>query len=232
MFSLHTHDKETLNLFMKTEEAWNNLEQGIHYCHRAGVPVMFNSCLGREAYYDGTFEKVMDKARALGGCLIQLIKPKSAGGWLLEGAGHFSPEDLGFIRKKVIRFNTHKEYKTYPFIAAMIIDEDEMHFGCTAGGTDRFYLNAKGDLQPCEFLNVSFGNIAEKPVREIYQNMRESFEQPGCNWLCEVYHKKIADRFLELEERVLPLPPGFTQEVLNTEDHGKVPDFYDRANKI
>jgi len=232
MFSLHTHDPDTLNTFMKTDRAWSNLLSGIKCCHQANVPVMFNSCLSREAYFDGSFEKVMDKAKELGGSLIQLIKPKSSGAWLLEGADHFSQEDLDIIKKKVIKYNTHKEYKSYPFIAAMIIDEDEDHFGCTAGGTDRFYMNAKGDLQPCEFLNISFGNIAEEPIEDIYLKMRKSFEKPGCSWLCETYHKKIVNKFSELEEAVLPLAPEFTQEILNTEDHGKVPDFYDKANKI
>jgi len=232
MFSLHTADPEKLNSFMKTDQAWLNLVNGINCCHQANVPVMFNSCLLRDAYYDGNFEKVMEKARELGGSLIQLIKPKSAGGWLLEETDHFSKEDLDKIKNEVLRYNTHKDYRAYPFIAAMIIDEDADHFGCTAGGTDRFYVNAKGDIQPCEFLNFSFGNIAEEPVEEIYLRMRRSFKEPGCNWLCEVYHNKIANKFRELDEAVLPLPPKFTQEIINTESHGKVPDFYDRANKI
>jgi MoaA/NifB/PqqE/SkfB family radical SAM enzyme len=232
MFSLHTSEPEKQNTFMGTEEAWPNMLQGIQCCHETGVPVMFNSCLPRRAYYDGGFEKLMDRARELGGTLLQLIKPKSAGGWLLEGAEEFSQDDLGHIRKKALEYNTSKKYRSYPFIAAMIIDEDADHFGCTAGGTDRFYLNAKGDLQPCEFLNLSFGNISKEPVEEIYERMRSTFVQPGCNWLCEVYHEKIAKKVRGREKIVLPLPPIDTMEILNTEDHGKIPDFYDRANKI
>ncbi|MEN8224606.1 MAG: radical SAM protein [Bacteroidota bacterium] len=232
MFSLHTSDEDKFNQFMRNDRAFKNLVTGINICHQHDVSVMFNTCLLRDAYYNGEFEKLLDRARELGGSLIQLIKPKSAGGWLLEGAEHFSKEDLEHIKKKVIRYNTHKEYRSYPFISAMIIDEDEQHFGCTAGGTDRFYLNAKGDLQACEFLNLSFGNIAEEPIEEIFQRMRKSFEKPGSNWLCEVYHKKIADKFREMDDATLPLPFHTTNEIINTEDHGKVPDFYERVNKI
>lgn len=232
MFSLHTDEPGHLNDFMKNDKAWENLTTGIRCCHEAGVTVMFNTCLGRDAYFDGTFERVIHQARELGGVLVQLIKPKSAGGWLLEGADHFSKEDLDDIRDRVVMYNTKAEYRSYPFIAAMIIDEDADHFGCTAGGTDRFYLNAKGDLQPCEFLNISFGNIADEPVEDIYRTMREVFRQPGCNWLCEHYQQKIAQEFMDRGDMVLPLPPEFTRELINIEEHGEVPDFYDRANKI
>lgn len=229
MFSLHTDDPERLNQFMKSDQAWSNLVNGIGYCHKAGVSVMFNACLPRDAFYNGGFDKVMRRAKELGGSLIQLIKPKSAGGWLLEGADHFSPEDLEYIKHRVIEYNTLHAYKSYPFIAAMIIDEDADHFGCTAGGTDRFYLNAKGDIQACEFLNISFGNITEEPVENIYSRMRESFEKPGCNWLCEAYHAKIVDQFQHLGQPVLPLAPEVTRKIMNTVDHGEEPDFYKRA---
>lgn len=232
MFSLHTADPVKLNRFMKNDYAFSNLVHGIKCCHQTNTPVLFNTCLSKDDYTNGGFEELLELARDLGGSIIQLIKPKGAGGWLVEGTEYFSAADLQMIKEKVIRYNTHEKYRTFPFISAMIIDEDEEHFGCTAGGTDRFYLNAKGDLQACEFLNLSFGNIAEEPLKDIYDRMRKSFRNPGCNWLCELYQKKIADSFTKLKDATLPLPYAITKDIINSEDHGKVPDFYDRANKI
>jgi len=232
MFSLHTSDSEELNRFMNNDMAFTNLVNGISQCHQSKVPVMFNACLPRDDYYNGKFESIMTLARDLGGKLIQLIKPKNAGGWLVEGADHFSKADLLHIKEVVIKYNTQGEYRDFPFIAAMIIDEDADHFGCTAGGVDRFYLNAKGDLQACEFLNMSFGNITEEPVSDIYERMRATFDKPGSNWLCEVYHQKISESFKAIGNGILPLPYGDTSQIINTEDHGEVPDFYKRVNKF
>jgi MoaA/NifB/PqqE/SkfB family radical SAM enzyme len=217
---------------MKNDFAFTNLVHAIEYCHKSNTPVLFNTCLSKADYTNGGFEDLLELARDMGGSIIQLIKPKGAGGWLLEGSDHFSPADLQLIKDKVIRYNTDKKYRSYPFISAMIIDEDEEHFGCTAGGTDRFYLNAKGDLQACEFLNLSFGNIAEEPVEEIYERMRRSFPVPGCNWLCELYQEKIVEYFTKNENKILPLPYSVTKDIINSERHGEVPDFYKRANKI
>jgi MoaA/NifB/PqqE/SkfB family radical SAM enzyme len=232
MFSLHTYEPEKLNAFMKSDQAWNNLQNGISLCHKAGIDVTFNSCITREDYFNGTFEKVMETARNAGSTLIQFIKPKPAGGWLASGVEKFSQDDLDHIRQKMIDFNTGKKYRHYPAIAAMIIDEDQQHFGCTAGGTDRFYINAKGDVQPCEFLNLSFGNIAEENFEDIYKRMRKVFEIPGTCWLCEKYADQIAEIFRREGVRALPVPPVYAKEVFENLEKGPVPDFYDKVVKM
>ena len=124
MFSLHTDNPGRLNDFMGSADAWNILEKGIEACHAEKVPVMFNSCLSRTDFYDGTFERVMEKARSFGAVMIQIIKPKPAGGWLESGADTFTGEDIALIREKLIGFNNQRAFKKYPSIAPMIIDED------------------------------------------------------------------------------------------------------------
>lgn len=232
MFSLHTFEAGRLNAFMKSEHAWSNLENGINLCHKAGIDVTFNSCISREDYYNGNFEKVMETAKNFGGTIIQFIKPKPAGGWLESGAEKFNAEDLDHIRQKMISYNTHKEYKDYTSIAAMIIDEDVEHFGCTAGGTDRFYINAKGDVQPCEFMNISFGNIAEEEFDIIYNRMRKVYEVPGSCWLCEKHANRIAAILKESGQATLPLSPEHSREIYENLEQGEVPDFYDKVVKM
>jgi MoaA/NifB/PqqE/SkfB family radical SAM enzyme len=232
MFSLHTSDEERLNAFMKSEHAWSNLQNGISLCHKAGIDVTFNSCISREDYYNGNFEKVMETAKEAGATLIQFIKPKPAGGWLASGAEKFSPDDLAYIRQKMIDFNTQGKYKDYPAIAAMIIDEDKDHFGCTAGGTDRFYINAKGDVQPCEFLNISIGNIAEEKFEDIYHRMRKVYEIPGTCWMCEKHAAKIAEILKRTGQAILPLSPKLSAEIYENPEESPVPDFYDKVVKM
>ncbi len=232
MFSLHTFDAERLNAFMKSENAWSNLQNGISLCHQAGIDVTFNSCITREDYYNGNFEKVMETAKEAGATMIQFIKPKPAGGWLESGAQKFSPEDLDYIRQKMTGFNTKRQFKNYPAIAAMIIDEDADHFGCTAGGTDRFYINAKGDVQPCEFLNISFGNIADQKFEDIYTFMRNVYEIPGTCWLCERHAAKIAEILKRTGQNILPLSPENSAEIYKETVESPVPDFYDKVIKM
>jgi MoaA/NifB/PqqE/SkfB family radical SAM enzyme len=232
MFSLHTDKPEQLNEFMGVPHAWQNLENGIELCHKAGIPVTFNTCLLKEAFYDGTFERIMEKATGLGGSILQLIKPKPAGGWLESGSGTFSEPDLSRVREKVHAYNHGKEFRNITSISAMINEEDKSLFGCTAGATDRFYINAKGDLQPCEFLNISFGNIQQDDFDTIYENMRKVFDTPGDCLLCERYSGKIYELMKENDLKVLPLPPDLSKSVYVDWDRGDVPDFYRNLIKL
>jgi len=232
MFSLHTDTPEKLNAFMHHDQAWSNLEKGIEACHRAGVAVTFNSCLMVEDFYNGTFERVMERAKDFGGSLIQLIKPKPAGAWLGSDSIRFKPEDLAHVREKVMDYNNLAVFRNYPAIAPMIVDEDNEHFGCTAGGTDRFYINAKGDVQPCEFLNVSFGNITREPFENIYKRMRKTFHEPGNCWLCEKYSSQISKILQENQISTLPLPEDLSRQIIENLEKGDVPEFYEKVVKI
>jgi MoaA/NifB/PqqE/SkfB family radical SAM enzyme len=226
MFSLHSADPEKVNAFMGSDKAWGTLIEGIRLCHEADVAVSFNSCLRREDFYNGDFQKLMDKAKEFGGCLVQIIKPKPSGGWLESGPESFSKADLEKVKELVGGYNNDGRYKDYPSISAQIIEEDPAVFGCTAGGTDRFYINAKGDVQPCEFLNISFGNIAQEPFSEIYKKMRGCFDLSGECWLCERYSPEILKIVRENKLEALPLNEELSRKIYSDWDKGNRTEIY------
>jgi MoaA/NifB/PqqE/SkfB family radical SAM enzyme len=232
MFSLHSSDPDKIVEFMKNDKAWENLKNGIALCHKAGFEVAANTCILKEDYFNGTFDRILERARELGISIIQLIKPKPSGGWLGSELDHFSRKELDEIEKMVHRYNNDPAYRSFPFIAAQIIDERSDMFGCTAGGTDRFYINAKGDVQPCEFLNISYGNIKEEEFETIYERMRESFAVPGSNWLCEACSSDIAELVQIHGVKSLPLSKELSGIVINKWDRGEQPDFYEKVVKL
>lgn len=232
MFSLHSPFPEKINSFMKNDNAWKNLTNGVSLCHEAGLETAANTCIVKEDYYNGNFQQIITLAKELGISIIQLIKPKPSGGWLGNYHNDFSQQDLTFIEETVHKFNNAKAYRDYPFIAAQIIDERADMFGCTAGGTDRFYINAKGDVQPCEFLNISYGNIKDEDFNSIYSRMRKDFSESGANWLCETCAKDIVKIVNDNEIKVLPLSKELSQLVMNSWDRGEEAEFYNKVEKL
>ncbi|MBN2036334.1 MAG: radical SAM protein [Chitinispirillaceae bacterium] len=230
MFSLHTADPATLNAFMGSETAWQKLEQGIAFCHETDVPVSFNTCIPKQDFFNGRFDAIMEKAKEFGACLVQLIKPKPAGGRMELGVESYTDKETSHITGMVNRYNHDPRYRSYPPIAAQFIEESPKVFGCTAGGTDRFYINAKGDVQPCEFLNISFGNIAQEDFPVIYDRMRACFDPPGQTWLCEGYAQKIAA--LAQDAVALPLDLETSKQVYETWDRGKETELYQKVGNI
>lgn len=228
MFSLHSPDPETLNKFMGTDVAWDTLKAGVQLCHETGIAVALNTCLMKEDFYNGNFEKIMDLAKSLGACMIQIIKPKPSGAWLEKEHIEFTEEDIHLVKTKVNKYNLDKKFREYPSISAQIIEENPEVFGCTAGGIDRFYINAKGDVQPCEFLNISFGNIEIEPFEEIYQKMRRCFQWGGDCFLCEKYSKEVHKLYKENALESLPLPPELSKKIYSTWNRGNKTDLYKR----
>jgi len=52
--------------------------------------------------------------------------------------------------------------------------EGEEHFGCNAGNK-MVYVDAFGDVSPCVFTPMNFGNVRETPIREIFTGMSRRF---------------------------------------------------------
>jgi MoaA/NifB/PqqE/SkfB family radical SAM enzyme len=48
------------------------------------------------------------------------------------------------------------------------------HFGCNAGNR-MVYVDSFGEVSPCVFVPMTFGNVMERPVGDIYRDMRRHF---------------------------------------------------------
>lgn len=232
MFSLHSPEPQKMNDFMGNNRAWDNMSKAVALCHEGGISPAFNCCLQKEDFYNGTFEKIMEEAKNFGASLIQIIKPKPAGGWLKSGVKEFKDEDINKVLEKVNKYNLEKKYKDYPVISAQIIEESKNQFGCTAGGTDRFYINSKGDLQPCEFLNISFGNIVTDDFDVMYKKMRNCFNEACDCWLCEKYSGDVLKLYEEYSLKSLPLPTDLSEKIYNNWDRGNPTELYDKIENM
>jgi MoaA/NifB/PqqE/SkfB family radical SAM enzyme len=52
--------------------------------------------------------------------------------------------------------------------------EGREHFGCNAGHK-MVYVDAFGDVSPCVFVPMTFGNVMERHVGDIFADMRRHF---------------------------------------------------------
>ena len=86
-------------------------------------------------------------------------------------------------------------------------------------------------MQPCEFVNLSFGNIATDDFEKIYRNMRSHFDRPRADWLCEKYSGRILQLYKDRRLESLPLDPLLSEEVYATWDRGGETEFYQTIEK-
>jgi MoaA/NifB/PqqE/SkfB family radical SAM enzyme len=145
----------------------------------AGVFTYTNLCLTREIVRDGSLHRYLDLARELRVGVVQLLEPKPCGRYASRRADVlFRDEDrsqaLAFFRE----VNRDRRYAGHPPVAYNAHFERQEDVGCLMGGRGHFAVNGNGDVLPCIFLPVSFGNILREDIDAILERMRSAHPKP------------------------------------------------------
>ena len=73
-------------------------------------------------------------------------------------------------------------------------------FGCGAG-FHHLFIDAIGNVCPCDLTPLSFGNVFEEPLEKIWLKMGQVFDLPRCGCLM----KEICTKTSNLMDSKLPL---------------------------
>lgn len=231
MISLHTPDPKDYEKFTGVPDSFKIAREAARLFNEAGITVALNSCPTPELVDGGGVEKIMEIARDWKCSFVQVIHGKSAGAWLGKQDEMINAQEkIRMLEKLHVQFNSANAYADWPAASVQVYEESPEHFGCTAGGIDRFYLNANGEVQPCEFLNVSFGNVNEEPFKEIYGRMRAAFRKPGINWLCATEAHSINETLKANNLTTTPLPWKYTRDLVPKWDIGTHTKLYERMD--
>ncbi len=226
MVSIHSPDAVEHDLFTGVEGSFNAACNAIGMARELGLVIAINSVLTAQQLDCGKLDRLMELAKKLDVQFVQLIHPKPAGKWLASGKDIVQHKrHIEAVRDK------HKEYnssckKEFPALAAQVFEERPDGLGCTAGAIDRFYINAAGEMQPCEFLNISFGNIVEEGFDEVFDRMRSCFPYPCEDWLCCSQAEGIAGLVEKYGLTHTPVPWKYTRELVGKWDRGKETKLY------
>ena len=229
MVSVHSPDPASHDAFSGAPGAFDVACDALRRFGARGVFTAINCCAIADTVSSGQLDDVIALGRKLGCAFVQVIHPKPAGAWLgRREESDSSDAFMNRLRAIHARYNHSGPLRLFPAVSAQVSEESEQMFGCTAGGIDRFYFGADGEVQPCEFLNVSFGNVLDEPFPIIFSRMRSFFRRPGCDWLCctqaEQINRIIAERGLERT----PIPWEITQEFIGSWDRGPETPLYKR----
>lgn len=226
MVSVHDPDPAAHDAFTGVPGSFRKAEALVRAARRLGLSAALNSVLSEAAVRAGALDRLMDLARAWDADFVQLIHPKPSGKWLGSKSGmQTDPALVARLRREHLLYNGWRK-PDHPSLAAQVFEEGREILGCTAGAVDRFYVGAAGDVQPCEFLNLSFGNVREEPFDVILKRMRAAFREPCCDWLCCTQ----ADAIRELAETHgvtrLPLPWPVTRLLVERWNRGEPTPLY------
>lgn len=228
MVSIHSPVSDAHDKFTGVEGSFQVACDFIRNCSREGLTVAINTVLVEEDLQAEKLDELMGLATDLGCHFVQLIHPKPAGSWLSsEGSVGTSAKMIQYAHDAHIRYNNRASGQMTA-LSSQVFEESIRTFGCTAGAIERFYIGASGEVQPCEFLNISFGNVNEESFETIYQRMRSYFPQPGTDWLCCTQARAIYQLMKEHDIQQTPLPWPLTKKLVEEWSRGVETPLYKR----
>jgi len=116
--------------------------------------------------------------------------------------------------------------KGYPGAFAYDFFESEKYYGCGAG-FNYMFIDSQGNVCPCDFTMLSFGNILDQPVRDIWEETSQHFCTPGP----ECYANISNDVVFSKKTGEWPLKKQATIEILDecpSFNNQRLPEFYKR----
>lgn len=228
MVSVHAPEAAAHDAFTGVPGSFEAACRTLRLCRELRLGAAINSVLSQADIRGGRLDSMMALAKALDCDFVQLIHPKPAGRWLGNpGAVQTDAPYLAALRATHLRYNGRRS-RDLPVLAAQVFEERPEGLGCTAGGVDRFYVNAAGEVQPCEFLNVSFGNVTREPFDDIFARMREAFASPARELPCCTRAHRVAELLRQHGLTATPLPAEHAAEFMAGWNRGEQPDVYRR----
>jgi MoaA/NifB/PqqE/SkfB family radical SAM enzyme len=166
--------------------------RAIQHFREAEVFPYVNMCLRKELIRGGGLWTYFEFVKDLNAGFIVLLEPKPWGRYYSENVDDlFSEEDRKLVTEFFYEARHSKKYTDYPVIFYTQYFERPEHRGCLMGGLSHLYINSLGDVQPCVFLPISFGNILEEDFLEIYKKMRKAIPTPLHEQCPSVYLAQI-----------------------------------------
>ena len=153
---------------------------------------------------DGSFREVVDLAESLGAHSIQLneIRPVGSARGSPEPDLHLSQAEKAVL----VGYYEAQNASERPISIAMpwYLEAPE-RLGCMATSAQKVYVDAQGNVQPCELLKVSFGNVLERDFLDIWDELRAAGRYPVRDCIVHDYQQLLAPGTR------LPLDPAETR---------------------
>lgn len=169
--------------------------EGLRRCADAGILTGLSTYVTSAKIASGELERMLELGRTLGVLEVFLFDVIATGRLDGRREAMLTPADIEAVREFRARYNEKPEYPrvihqtqftsvAYPCAAE----------GCPAG-LAQVHIRANGDVSPCDFTPVSFGNLRDRPLRRIWETLstHELFGTPSkcCRLADPAYWEKL-----------------------------------------
>ncbi|MBN1846153.1 MAG: radical SAM protein [Sedimentisphaerales bacterium] len=197
----------------------------ISLSREAGLYTALSTVATKEKIKNGQVLRLARLAQRRGVQEFRVLEPVPTGNLYANAEQVLSPAES----RELAEF--HKEWNRKnrgPAISGFSYLESDEMFGCGAG-FHHLFIDAVGNVCPCDLTPLSFGNVLDEPLEEIWLKMDEWFDLPRCGCLMKEICTQIADL---AKGRKFPLDRQASMNVCNSlERPGCLPRVYQNLFK-
>lgn len=200
IISLDHYVGERANELRHYSYAFEEAIQAVRNLVKARVYTAITLCVTDDLLKPGVLQEYLKYAVELGPDEIRIVLPIPQGN--LEG------KEVAFLYndavKNIKQFREENAERTdIPSILNFCELESFRYLGCGAGA-NYLSINNDGLITPCVAVGLSFGNLYEKPLKEIYESMGKYF--PRSARICYGINSGRVMAKEEVNKEVTPLP--------------------------
>jgi MoaA/NifB/PqqE/SkfB family radical SAM enzyme/ubiquinone/menaquinone biosynthesis C-methylase UbiE len=187
------------------------------------------------------FSAFMRFAGQIGALEVHLLEPCAIGKLAGDESAVLAPADKQLILKHQ---NQVAQDDSLPILSCFRYLESPQAFGCGAG-ISHLYIDGSGEVCPCNFVPLSFGNIAHEPLHRILNRMGCYFRKPRPTCVGHLLSRHIRSEQLPLSPeasaqvcekhlpRVHPVPRFFKIRAQARQEVGNIElqSAYDRIHE-
>ena len=141
--------------------------EGLKRCKDAGLLTGISTYATPERLHNGQVVEMIELAKSIGTDEITIFDVVPTGRLLLEDRKHLlSDED----KQELCRIEEEYNRSKPPLVITQAHVNGPTGNGCYAGWC-QFYMTAYGEVTPCDFTPLSFGNVRQRSLEDIWSNM-------------------------------------------------------------
>jgi MoaA/NifB/PqqE/SkfB family radical SAM enzyme len=217
--SLDHPDPETCDALRGAKNVYSRAIEALRLGKKAGFYSMVGTVASRNLVDQHLHEALYLIAREHGAQELRLVEPMPCGN-LAE-----DPEDTfltpGHVeRLRVFHGETNRKGRMPKVCAFNRIEGPEI-FGCGAG-TQHLFIDSAGEVCPCDFTPLSFGNVTQEPMGKIWAKMTEAMGNPRRHCFIQMNHKVISAHSHES----YPLPYELSRKICAQVGKEALPDYF------
>jgi len=191
--SIDSADPEKHDAFRKIKGLYRKALAGAKKARQCGILTGISTYATHENLADGSLERLIKIGQDEGFHEVTIFDCIPSGRFLKETQRILTRDEKLQVADLARKY--HAMDHPMGVVAQAIVNSPE-GVGCF-GAYSQFYMTAYGDINPCDFNPISFGNVRDLPIQAIWQKMQSHPDFKDKHLTCRMqtasYRKKYID---------------------------------------